>query len=145
MKVFAIIPAHNEREGIEKTIMSIIKQSYPVEKIVIACDNCTDNTKLICEKLSMTYSNIDYFTTINNRNKKSGALNQAYDRISNEEWDFLLQVDADSILDENLVAAALREFSSRPKLGGICARFRIGEYVGVLKLMESTIVLALMF
>ncbi len=130
MKVFAIIPAHNEEDGIEKTLLSIINQTYKVEKILVACDNCTDNTEEICEKMSSQYHNIFYFSTVNNYKRKAGALNQAFSRIEREDWDFLLQMDADSILREDLIEEGIEEFSKNPKLGGICSRFRVGEYVG---------------
>ena len=130
MKVFAIIPAHNESEGIERTILSIVNQSYSVEKIVVACDNCTDDTELICERMSKTYPSIEYFATINNKNKKSGALNQAFKRIKSQQWGFLLQMDADTILKKDLISEGIKELVNDHRLGGVCARFRIKDYEG---------------
>ncbi len=129
-KVFAIIPAHNEEEGIEETVMSILRQSHRVEKILIACDNCIDLTEIICHTLSKKYSNVYYFSTVNNNARKAGALNQALERIKDEEWDYLLQMDADSILREDFIEEGIKEFLNNPDVGGLCSRFRVGKYVG---------------
>ncbi len=128
MKVVAIIPAHNEEEGIEKTIMSIVEQGHRVEKILVACDNCTDKTPEICERISLSHREVDYFLTVGNEKRKAGALNQAFDRIKDEDWDFLLQVDADSFLRKDLLEEGIKEFEKNPKLGGLCSRFRVRDY-----------------
>lgn len=146
VRVFAIIPAHNEEDGIEETVMSIIAQSYKVEKILIACDNCTDNTVNICAEISEKHSNVFYFETFNNHAKKAGALNQAFSRIKNQDWDLLLQMDADSVIEDNVVDEATKEFFSNSEIGGLSARYITKDYNGgskilyVLQYLESCFV-----
>ncbi len=44
--IVVIVPAHNEESVIEKTIYDLLKQTLPVNIIVVA-DNCTDQTVLL--------------------------------------------------------------------------------------------------
>ena len=42
------IPAHNEAENISYLLRSILRQkqrNYKLEKIIVVCDGCTDNTE----------------------------------------------------------------------------------------------------
>lgn len=47
IRIIAIIPAHNEAKGIASSINSIEKY---VDKIIVACDNCSDDTYEIAKK-----------------------------------------------------------------------------------------------
>ncbi len=98
MKVFAIVPAHNEEEGIVKTLQSLVNQTTQITKVFVALDNCNDNTKEIVQWFALRYNHIFYFETVANKSKKAGALNQAFQLIKDSECDYLLQMDADSIL-----------------------------------------------
>ena len=44
MRVVAVVPAHNEGALIGATVDSLLKQ---VDEVIVACDNCTDNTKAV--------------------------------------------------------------------------------------------------
>ena len=47
-----LIPAYNAEKTLEKTIKSVIRQTYPDWNLVIVNDGSTDNTKAICRKYS---------------------------------------------------------------------------------------------
>ena len=126
-KVWAIIPAHNEEKDIAETLNSILNQAYPVEKIIVALDNCTDKTEEIVKQFP---EKVRYFHTVKNKYKKAGALNQAFDSIREESFDYLLQMDADSYLTANFIEEGIRELSLNTKLAGLCSRFRIRDYRG---------------
>jgi cellulose synthase/poly-beta-1,6-N-acetylglucosamine synthase-like glycosyltransferase len=51
--ISAIIPAFNEQDSIEKTVMSVYNQDYGKDffEIIVVNDGSTDNTKKVCEKL----------------------------------------------------------------------------------------------
>ncbi len=130
MRVFAIIPAHNEEDGIEETLLSLIDQTYKIEEIVVACDNCSDGTEAIVERISRDYPSISYFSTVNNKSKKAGAMNQAFAKIKDEEWDALFHADADTIFYENSLEEAVKELKKSPKTGAVCTRYRSRDYNG---------------
>ncbi|MDP5076950.1 MAG: glycosyltransferase, partial [Nonlabens sp.] len=51
MRIAIIIPAHNEEAFIEKTLHSLIRQTYPASRIVVVNDNSSDNTSQIVSNL----------------------------------------------------------------------------------------------
>lgn len=131
--VYVLIPAHNEERDIEKTLQSVLTQTYPADRIVVALDNCTDNTEAIVNACG-----VDSFKTINNKAKKAGALNQGMKYIIDKygKPDFLLQMDADTFLDGRLIEEGIKELKADPGLGGVCNRFRIKPYEGGNKLLH---------
>lgn len=133
IKVFVLIPAHNEEKDIEKTLTSALSQTYLADKIVVALDNCTDNTEAIVKACG-----VDSFKTVGNTARKAGALNQGmgYMLETYGEPDFLLQMDADTFLDSRLIEEGIRELEVDPELGGVCNRFGIKPYEGGNKLLH---------
>lgn len=63
MKYSIIIPAYNVEKYIEKCIISILNQTYPVFELIIINDGSTDKTESICEK----YTKIDRRVFLYNR------------------------------------------------------------------------------
>lgn len=49
MAITALLPAHNEAKGIVQAIDSLRNQTVQPDRIVVVCDNCTDNTKGLAE------------------------------------------------------------------------------------------------
>lgn len=101
MYVTAIIPAHNEAKDIARAIHSIYNQ---VNQIIVACDNCSDDTYGIAKN-----SGADIvFNTVNNHARKAGALNQALKHHVN--WQipnlFIMAMDADTQIVPNWMEKA---------------------------------------
>ncbi len=71
-----IIPAHNEGGSIGQTLASLREQTVPPVEIIVACDNCTDDT----EQVART-AGTPTFLTYRNTAKKAGALNQVRNRL----------------------------------------------------------------
>lgn len=123
-KVIALVPAHNEAAGIRETLASLLAQTHPVHVMVID-DNSTDQTGKIAREVAMSCrGSIEVISTVGNRFKKSGALNAAYKRLGERLWDyqFVLAMDADTVLADDLVERALEEFDLNAKLGAVCSR-----------------------
>jgi cellulose synthase/poly-beta-1,6-N-acetylglucosamine synthase-like glycosyltransferase len=51
LSVTCLIPAHNEEETIEWCVRSVQEQDYPVERIIVVADACTDETASIARGL----------------------------------------------------------------------------------------------
>lgn len=115
MPVIALIPAHNEEEQIETMLQSLMCQTRPIDKIVVVLDNCTDRT----EGIALAY-NVTIFETVGNVAKKAGALNQSLPLC--EGYDYILEADADSILDKHFVERAIEEIETDPAIGAVSAR-----------------------
>src|SRR5262245_51523458 len=91
-RVALLVPAHNEEEGIQNTVLSLLKQTacnlpdVQVDVFIIA-DNCTDRTEKIILALIQGLKSqeekhpVFLLRTKNNTSRKAGALNQGYRKI----------------------------------------------------------------
>ncbi|HVT21072.1 MAG TPA: glycosyltransferase family 2 protein [Mycobacteriales bacterium] len=142
-RVIAVIPAHNEADGIAFALDSMDRQSRRPDLVVVVADNCTDDTEQIVRKRGGTV----VVTTVANTCKKAGALNLVLDRLLPrlQPADGVLVVDADSSLDDGFVEAALGRLGrpaadgSGKTIGGVGGTFRGGRgggFVGMLQRNE---------
>ncbi len=115
----ALVPAHNEQGQIAQTIESLRAQSRPVARIVVIADNCTDRTAEVAAA-----AGAEVYETVGNTAKKAGALNQGMGVVASGcRADYLLQMDADTVLEQRFVESAVRELQGDERLAGVCARF----------------------
>ena len=70
-RVVVVLPAHNEADNLPRTIPALQNQIRPPDRIIVAADNCTDDTKEIAIALGA-----DVVETKDNVDRKAGALNQ---------------------------------------------------------------------
>lgn len=105
-RVVALLPAHNEEESLPATLRSLREQIRRPDEIVVVADRCTDGTAGVALEHGCRV-----FSTEGNEDKKAGALNQALGAIlpSLEEQDYVLVVDADSVLCPTWLTDALSD------------------------------------
>ncbi|MHB8103867.1 MAG: glycosyltransferase family 2 protein [Methanosarcina sp.] len=123
-KVIALVPAHNEANCIERTIFSLINQTHSYVDVLVISDNSTDNTVDLVKKIMETHNNVNLIETVNNTHKKAGALNQGYKYLSERlnEYRFVLSIDGDTIMADNVIEQGITEFYLNDKLGSVCSR-----------------------
>jgi cellulose synthase/poly-beta-1,6-N-acetylglucosamine synthase-like glycosyltransferase len=95
-----IVPAHNEEEGLWKTVYSLVSLEYPKEKIqvVIVDHGSKDKTAEVAKKLISTFSehNIKYvYKNWEKGHIKAHAMNEGIKHVTGE---IMGCVDADSIV-----------------------------------------------
>jgi poly-beta-1,6-N-acetyl-D-glucosamine synthase len=118
-RIVALIAAHNEAAAIAYAIQSLQAQSWPPDAIVVVADNCTDCTG----GLSLLHG-VSVFHTAGNAARKAGALNQVLRNILDtlEGDDFVLAMDADSVLSRDWIRQAVRAIDSG-KCEAACGAF----------------------
>ncbi len=121
-RIVALVPACNEEALIAHTLDSLLMQSHRIDSIIVVANNCTDRTVEIAQEYTARHETIEVIEIKENRGKKAGALNLALSRLDPDQWDFVLQMDADTLLDHRLVQEGLHEFQRDPKLGGVGSR-----------------------
>jgi cellulose synthase/poly-beta-1,6-N-acetylglucosamine synthase-like glycosyltransferase len=98
-----VVPAHNEEVVIEKTIRSLMKIRYPVEKftITVVADNCTDKTASVAKGLGVNVLQRSDTSLVG----KGHALKWSFDILLKEQphYDAFVIVDADTHVSENLL------------------------------------------
>ena len=115
-RTIVLIPAHTEEEQIAAAIESVLAQTYRPALVVVIGDNCTDRTLEIARRYP-----VEVMETVGNRDRKAGALNQAWERYG-QDARFVVTMDADTILDPRCLELLRQQAVKDPKIGGICGR-----------------------
>jgi len=116
MIIWALIPAYNEEKTICKTIKSLQVQTIKPQRIVVIADNCSDNTAKIAKD-----NGAEVFVTKNNKNKKAGAYNQFLQFTKKDKVDYLLFMDADTIVAEDAIEIGIKHFKNK-KVAAVCSK-----------------------
>ena len=137
-KTTVLIPAHNEQDALPAALASLRWQTSAPRRVIVVADNCTDDTVQTARSLGA-----DVFVTEGNRDKKAGALNQALatvlPQLSGDE--FVLVMDADSMIVPKFLAVAARRLAEDDRVGAVGGVFYGevgGGFVGALQRNEYT-------
>ncbi|MGB3762445.1 MAG: glycosyltransferase family 2 protein, partial [Ornithinimicrobium sp.] len=135
--VVAVVPAHNEESGLADTLRALAAQSRPPDLTVVVSDNSTDGTV----PLAGTFPRVVVIETVNNTDKKAGALNQVLARLLPhlDGDDLILAQDADSVLSDDFIENSVRHLVTRRDygaIGGVFAGTKGGGFVGHLQRNE---------
>lgn len=130
----AILPAHNEELALPTAVHALQAQTCSLNRIIVAADNSTDKTVAVARSLG-----VEVRETVDNAQKKAGALNQIFDDLlpTLKDEDIILVQDADSILDPHFIEVAAKYLTHG--YGGVGGVFRGGEgggFVGHLQRNE---------
>ena len=125
--ILVVIPAHNEERRIGDTIASLRAQSRPADLVIVALDNCTDDTAAVALAQGAVV-----FATEGNTHRKAGALNQALDRMLPElgDDDAVLLMDADTTLNPDFIDATTTRLWGPQRgraVGGVGGIFEAAE------------------
>lgn len=136
-----LIPAHDEALGILAAMRSVEAQTSPPDRRIVISDNSTDATV----ELARSRPGWEVWETVGNTGKKGGALNQAWAILEPTlaDTDYVVTMDADTLLDPGFVECARAKFDEERakgcQLGGVCANFTglpLDTALGALQMME---------
>ncbi len=121
MQYYIIIPAHNEEAFLADTLNSVLRQRLQPEQVVVVNDNSTDGTEAIIDEflgLSSVFKklNITSSTLHMPGSKVVNAFNKGLS-VLNDDYDFLVKLDADIILPDNYFERIAYIFTGNPKVG----------------------------
>lgn len=121
MNYYVIIPAHNEEAYLSDTLNSVLRQTLQPKKVIVVNDNSTDGTNTIINQflaLSPTINtlNIISSTTHIPGSKVINAFNKGLEHVD-DNYDFLIKLDADLILPDNYFEKIAYVFKGNPKVG----------------------------
>ena len=135
MRVYIIIPAHNEEKYIHNTLESLCNQTVLPDKILVVNDNSTDKTEEIVNsyiaknklinilKISSSGEHIPGSKVINAFNAGLNELDGNYD--------IICKFDADLIFPENYIETIIHYFKKDDQIGlagGFCFIDKNGEW-----------------
>jgi glycosyltransferase involved in cell wall biosynthesis len=121
MKYYIIIPAHNEEAFLVESLHAILGQSLPPKKVVIVNDHSTDGTESIIDDLTAKYPNFIKVNTSSSAHHMPGskviaAFNRGLGQLD-EDYDFIVKMDADIILPSDYFEKIAFIFKGNPKVG----------------------------
>lgn len=114
--VSVVIPTHNRADLLERAIMSVINQTYPILEINVVSDGSEDNTDEIMKKLKKKYNNINYFSY---HPGKGGNYARNYG-IKNSKGQYIAFLDDDDEWHNNKIEEQIKIIKSNDKIGLVC-------------------------
>ncbi|MET8147049.1 bifunctional polysaccharide deacetylase/glycosyltransferase family 2 protein [Actinoplanes sp. NPDC049668] len=117
--VSVIVPAYNEKEGIEAAVRSLAGGDYPEIEVVVVDDGSTDDTAAIVERLGLP--NVRVVRVPNGG--KSNALNTG---IALARHDLIVTVDGDTIFEPDSIRMLVQPFAS-PAVGAVAGNVKVGN------------------
>ena len=121
MNYYLIIPAYNEAQHIQLTLQSLVEQTVTPSKVVVVNDNSTDNTPDIVAEFVTRYPWIELIHKTSEAvhlpgSKVIQAFQKGLDSID-EDYDFIVKLDADLILPPNYFEKIIQLFQSDATIG----------------------------
>lgn len=97
-----LVPAHNEESVIYSSVKSIMKSNYPKDKfdIYVIADNCTDKTGELALAAGARVLRREDKT----KRGKQYALDWAFKQINLDDYDGIIVLDADNVIDLGFLA-----------------------------------------
>lgn len=121
MKYYIIIPTYNEEKFISLTLQSIVEQTVLPSKVVVVNDGSTDKTEEIiqsfCDKHSFIYLVNKTSDAIHLPGSKVIQAFQTGLETLDEDYDFIVKVDADLIFPSNYFETITSHFHTDNKIG----------------------------
>jgi cellulose synthase/poly-beta-1,6-N-acetylglucosamine synthase-like glycosyltransferase len=107
-KLAVVIPAHNESLNIASCVASLAECMRPQTltgfDIVVIADNCTDDTASVARKAGARVIE----RSDESQRGKGYALRYGFDRLAAETFEAFLIIDADTIVEPNLLAEVVK-------------------------------------
>ena len=127
-KVSVIIPAYNESKTIGLCLNSVLNQDYNNEvEIIVVDDGSSDNTLKILKK----YKKVKVVKQ--KHLGKSKALNNGISKAKN---DFILVIDADTIIKKDFIREIIKPFSDK-KVGATTGIIKLKNNKGILPMFQN--------
>lgn len=133
-----LIPAHNEEKSIVRCLNSVLKSTVRNLEIVVIDDASTDRT------LEIVYVYIRKHPDFNRSIRvvrciqnvgKAAALNKALE--SGLKGEYIMTLDADSVLHPNAIENAVEYFLEDPNVAGVAANVRVIDSMSILGLLQK--------
>lgn len=121
MKIYIVIPAHNEEAYIGLTLQSLVEQTLPAHRIVVVDDHSTDQTAAIVQKFCNKYPTISLLQIQSDATHQPGSkvIQAFYKGLEglDDNYEIICKFDADLIFPKNYLETLVQIFQENPKCG----------------------------
>jgi cellulose synthase/poly-beta-1,6-N-acetylglucosamine synthase-like glycosyltransferase len=125
--VSVVVPAYNEKEGIEAAIASLVASRHPLE-VVVVDDGSTDGTAELVQSLILEQGWEQVRLVRQENAGKPAALNTG---IAAARHDLLVLVDGDTRFEPDTVAGLVQPLAD-PTVGAVSGNAKVGNRRGLL-------------
>ncbi len=145
--VSVLVPCHNEERGIRETIEHLLeRQAYPNFEIIAVDDASTDRTLEVLRQLQAQTPRLRIVAMTTNQGKGMGLTMAAM----TARGEYLVCVDADTLLDEHAIEYMMWHFLKFPRVGAvtgnprvrnrtsIIGKIQVGEYSAIVGMIKRT-------
>jgi glycosyltransferase involved in cell wall biosynthesis len=127
LRIYIVIPAHNEADFLAHTLDSLCGQTLQPARLVVVDDQSSDATAEIAKKYAEKFPFLTVISTESSEahlpgSKVVNAFQKGFDTLDNN-FDVICKFDADLIFPENYLENIAKIFSEDPKVGmagGFC-------------------------
>ncbi len=145
--VSILIPAHNEQDTLAQVVESVSKITYQRIELILMNDGSQDNTLAVMTQLQEQYGH-QFPVKIVDIKVNKGKANALNEGAKVAQGEFLLCLDADCYVDQNVLEPMLARFYDDPKVGAVAGkpivrnrisilgRLQLLEYVGVIDIIK---------
>lgn len=129
-----LLACYNESETIEDTLSNVLSLKYEKKEIIIINDGSSDNTAELIYKMKDDPNNDFIFVDLKENRGKANALNQG---IKHASYDYVMCLDADTIVAEDAPYYMIENFKHDPKLGAVTGNPRIRNKSSILGKIQT--------
>ncbi|MEU4562029.1 glycosyltransferase [Actinoplanes sp. NPDC023936] len=126
--VSVIVPAYNEKEGIEAAVRSLATGDYPEIEVVVVDDGSTDGTADLVERMGLP--NVRVVRVPNGG--KPNALNTG---VALARHDLIVTVDGDTIFEDDSIRRLVQPFAD-PTVGAVAGNVKVGNRASMVALWQ---------
>ena len=119
IRVTAVLPTFNRIKLLKECIEKLLKQTVPLDEIIIVNNNSSDGTREYLEKLLVKEKKISVINEPKNLGGAGGFAKGIEKVKQKDNIDFVLILDDDAILSENYLEFLLQNSASSAALCGI--------------------------
>ena len=130
-KVSVLVPAYNEAKVINKTVLSLLKSTYPNQEIIIIDDGSTDGTAACVLKEYPDQPGLRVFSKPNGG--KAHALNYGLQQAAG---DIIVVLDADTVLLPQAITQLVRHMGD-PRVGAVAGNAKVGNRINLITRMQA--------
>jgi cellulose synthase/poly-beta-1,6-N-acetylglucosamine synthase-like glycosyltransferase len=108
IRFLVLVPAHNEERGIPRTLEAIAADRRATDQVLVVADRCTDATATVARSLGALVLERGE----NDEPGRAAARQAGLEYARGLEWDAVVMLDADSIIDPGFFAACERALAT---------------------------------
>lgn len=131
--VAVLLPAFNEEKVIQKAILSVFNQTYPVSECIVIDDGSSDRTADLAEMMKDEFGPTRLIVVRQPNSGKAAALNLGA-RVATTE--LVMCMDADSVLSRRAISSMVGHLED-PRVGAVAGNVKIKNKVNLLTFLQS--------